>query len=330
MKAVDKIFASGDLESIKRIVDTHFIPSYRTQLYDWKKAYYICVEHGHLESIKYLLNKCRLEKKDHFKALKLCAKNGHQAVLEYILPNTEYYSSLEDKCAGDEKKEEIMAICYENGHHGMVKYLIEKISCLDIYICSLTKFFSNAIELLKYFISIDVDINTDFDSDVIKNGDMKTLEYYCNIIQRDQKYYNNGLNYSAHFKNDMVKYFILRGADVNNADGTALAHATFSGNIEVMAYLIAVGADIHKNDNYALALTYIYEKKIENEFLLSLYTDSELEEAFNSTKFRIILINSLLKKKHDPERREVVILKKMGYDVVQMWENGDKIYHELF
>lgn len=68
------------------------------------------------------------------------------------------------------------------------------------------------------------------------------------------KYYNDvALSAAAEYGHlDIVAYLISVGADIHSFEDIALTIAAEAGHLEVVKYLVTAGADIHVRDDYAL------------------------------------------------------------------------------
>lgn len=69
---------------------------------------------------------------------------------------------------------------------------------------------------------------------------------------------------------EVVKYLVSIGANIHTNNEEALKWSAWIGNIEIVKYLVSLGADIHENNEEALKCS-IYNQHIEvTEYLISI------------------------------------------------------------
>ena len=96
------------------------------------------------------------------------------------------------------------------------------------------------------------------DSDPIADmniGMMHQIKLWMESIGEPFKNKDNALVYSAAYgKLDFVEYLLAAGADVHTDNDYALRGASIEGHTEMVKVLLTAGADVHAGDDYALQL----------------------------------------------------------------------------
>jgi ankyrin repeat protein len=95
--------------------------------------------------------------------------------------------------------------------------------------------------------------------DVAKQGNLEAVKYLveeceADVHARDFGGSNAALRYASYYGHlAIVKYLVLKGADVNADDDAALRYASTNGHLEVVRYLVEkCGAHMHAENDYAL------------------------------------------------------------------------------
>ena len=81
-------------------------------------------------------------------------------------------------------------------------------------------------------------------------GDINYIKWYMKHHECDK---DLGLiNASCNGDLEIIKYLVSLGADIHADNDSAIAYTSRNGHLEVVKYLISVGEDIHVENNYAI------------------------------------------------------------------------------
>ncbi len=199
-------------------------------------------ENGHLDVVKYLITIGYDARKIYDWALQSASENGHLSVVKYLaslgandahtfewalqraswkghLPIVKYLTSLgTNVCA---KNNWALQLACEQGHFEVAKWLIDcgansagmlQNACLG-----------GNLDLVKYLVSLGEDVRA-----------------------RDQSALYQGIRHLH-----IVQYLNLNGADPRAQHDWAIQIASIHGSLDVVKYLVSLGADIHECNNVA-------------------------------------------------------------------------------
>jgi len=111
---------------------------------------------------------------------------------------------------------------------------------------------------------------------------------------------------------EVVKYLVSIGADVHACDDLALRGASNNGHLEVVKYLVSIGADVHACDDYALRWASLNGQLDVVEYLKNINDQQSKAAPSNSPATHIDIIQALVEKTSNPEQTYLDIIKELA------------------
>ena len=211
---------------------------------DERTALHYAVKGGHLETLKYLVEKgAEVNARDTKRktALHYAAQGGHLEPLKYLV------GKGAEVDAQNKKGETGLHYAAQGGHLEALKYLVGKgaeVNALD----------TKRKTALHY---------------AAEEGQLKTLKYLvekgAEVNARDKERRKTVLHYAAEEGHlEPFKYLVEKGAEVHTLDKegkTALHYAATRGHLEILKYLVEKGAEVNDRDQWgATVLHYAAEE----------------------------------------------------------------------
>jgi len=213
----------------------------------------IGAEYGHLDFVKYMVSIGANVRYSNGMPLRMCSKNGHLETVKYLV-----------EVGADVHARDDIALrrAAESGHLDVVKYLVgvgANVHAVNenALICGVREGHKMVV---KYLVSVGADVHA-HDEYVLKlavnNRDVLTAKYLIKIGAN--VHVNNVLHHATYEENiGIVECLVIAGANVDALDvhnDSALMIAAKHGCLDIVMYLVSVGANIHIDNDKAYRLS---------------------------------------------------------------------------
>ncbi len=282
---------------------------------------YACA-YGHLEVVKYLVSiGADININSKWPALFYASEHMQEEIIRYLISiganihsNTEY--ALYAACSNNklqlvkylvslgadihvkEENESIMTTCaVERGHLDILKYLVSIGADIDGGKDRLVTIASRQgyLHIVKYLVSLGADMNAHGKENLIESVSGGYLELTQYFIDNGVAYDDNTLRCASKYGHlEIVKYLVSLGADIHAEGEWALKYACKKDHINVVEYLVSKGSNIRVDDNLPLDIACKYGNIEIAKYLVSLGADiyaikkDSLRYAVNRCRFQIM------------------------------------------
>ena len=212
------------------------------------EALIVSAWNGHLDVVKYLLERgANIHAQDDWALIGSAAK-GHLNVVKYLLERGADIHAHYDYA---------LRWNAEEGHLHIVKYLVERganIHAQDDYALKWSA--EGHLDVVKYLVERGADIHAQDDMALRFSAEKGYLEIVKYLVESGADIYarnDEALRESARNGHlNVVKYLVESGADIHAKNDEALRLSAEKGHLNVVKYLVESGADIHTEDDEAL------------------------------------------------------------------------------
>ncbi|AUV59009.1 ankyrin repeat protein [Bandra megavirus] len=201
--------------------------------------YYLLVvcEYGHLNLVKYFINKGADFRKHKYCAMRLAAKNGHLDLVKYFVEKGANITA---------KNNYVLKKASKYGHIHIIQYLY-----MHIYLHSddnyayriATKY--NHLDIIKYLNLYYIPwwIKKDSLFHFSESGNLEAVKYLADYVER--MWWDYALVCSSRNGHiEIVKYFVEKGANLYTYEENPLIYASKYGYMDIVQYLIEKGMSI--------------------------------------------------------------------------------------
>ncbi len=172
-----------------------------------------------------------------------------------------------------------------NGDLNKVKYLSslqqgsKRKECLERALNNASS--RDHLDIIKYLVSIGADIQNGMPLiTASRYGYVSIIKYLVQeykFSEKKEEVLNQALVNSFNYI-DIIKYFVLEGANIHTQNSQILINASIISNIELIKYLISEGADIHAQDDKALMIASWKGDLRIVKYLLSIDIDTSISQ----------------------------------------------------
>ena len=224
----------GQLEIVKFFIGNEFYQSSEES----NVSLYYAVKHGHLDIVKYLIEKCdsmNLQDLDDMSPVHLAAESGHLNIVKYLI-ETGTSVNLQDVDGMSS-----VHWAAKGGHLDIIKYLVEKWGSIDLQD-------ENGMSPMHW---------------AAKGGHLDIIKHFVEKEGSMDLQDDNGMSpvyyaiFNAH--SDIAEYLFTQGANMNlksHYNNTPLDCAVIAGNFDIAEYLLERRAKMHQKVRIFVPLCY--------------------------------------------------------------------------
>lgn len=269
------------------------------------KSLYVSAKNGHLNIVKYLLNKYEYEDPDGIDPLIAAAKRGHIEIVKLLIENVYIFGS---------DKNEALINAAAKGHLEIVIFLIE--NSADINADgnkSLQLSAKNGhLEVVKFLLSKNTNDKKYLALRLsVENGHLEIVKILINYVKNI-----NDLHCIAIMKNYFDIFTLLQEKKIPNYD-ILLRTCIYYNCKEAVVFLLENGALISNN---CLKISLNRNNLGMIKLVLSYYNENELKDAINYDDNKNKLLSFLLKQDLTDYSKVINVYREYGIDVYDMVE----------